>query len=68
MNNRRKMLRVPKTSAREKKRSTFKTISFLESIPENEQGAGFSDPQVVKDGDYAQGTNPKGRRIIYGQH
>ena len=42
------MLIVPKASAREKKRASFKTISFLESIPENEQGTGFSDHQGGK--------------------
>ena len=68
MKNRRKMLIVPKASAREKKRSSFKTISFLESIPENEQGTGFSDHPGGEEGDHPHGTDPRGRRILYGQH
>jgi hypothetical protein len=45
---------TPKESARDKNVSVFKTISFLESFPENEPNAGFSDTLRVDTGDHTQ--------------
>ena len=40
--------------------SAFKTISFLESTPENEPGAGFSDQLIGDEGNHAQVPGPQG--------
>ena len=53
---------VPGASAREKKVSAFKTISFLESTPENEPGAGFSDHLKGDKRDLTYAQRPKGDR------
>jgi hypothetical protein len=42
MRNRGTILTTPKESSRGKKGSAFKTISFLESFPENERETVFS--------------------------
>lgn len=58
MRNRGTILTTPKESAREKKMSAFKTISFLESFPENEPGAGFPDYPGGDEGDHTQVPHP----------
>ena len=60
MKSRGNILIAPGVSAREKKVSTFKTISFLESFPENEPGANFSDHLSGDEGDSAQVPGPRG--------
>ena len=55
-------LNMPGASAREKKVSAFKTISFLESSPENEPGASFSDHLSGDKGDPAHVPGPWGDR------
>ena len=42
---------MPGPIAREKKVSAFKTISFLESLPENERGTSCSDKLIVDEDD-----------------
>ena len=60
MRNRRNIHITPGASEREKKMSAFKTISFLESTPENEPGAGFSDQLIGDEGNHAQVPGPQG--------
>jgi hypothetical protein len=62
MRTRGNILITPGVTAREKKVSAFKAISFLESIPENEPGAGFSDHLIGAEGDPAQVPGHKGDR------
>jgi hypothetical protein len=62
MRNRRNIRIVPGASNREKKASAFKTISFLESFPENEQGANFSDHLIGDQGDHVQLPRPRENR------
>lgn len=54
MRNKGTILIVPGASAREKKASAFKTISFLESFSENEPSAGYSEHPSGDEGDHAQ--------------
>jgi hypothetical protein len=58
MRNREIILTTPKESAREKKVSAFKTLSFLESFPENEPGSGFSDYPGGDECPHAQVPHP----------
>jgi len=62
MRTRGNILTAPGASAREKKMSSFKTIAFLESIPENEPDAGFSDHLRGNKDDPAQMPGRKGDR------
>ena len=62
MSTRGNILTAPGASAREKKMSSFKTIAFLESIPENEQGANFSDHLIGDQGDSVQLPRPRENR------
>lgn len=62
MRNKGTIPKVPGASAREKKPSAFKTISFLESFPENEPEANFSDHMSGEMGDPAQVPNRQGDR------
>jgi hypothetical protein len=67
MRNRGNILMVPGASTREQKVSAFKTISFLESTPENEPGAGFLDHLRGDEGDPAQVPPPNGDRHYMGR-
>ena len=60
MRNRGPILKVPGAFAREEKGAAFKTISFLERIPENEPGANVSDHLSEEKDDPAQVPHRQG--------